>query len=64
MKKHSDGCMKQYPNCLCVTCQHDHDSTANEDHACCTEHENVTTLSNVLCYVIACPDYIREEETP
>ena len=55
--EHAPGCSRICPQCLCATCQHDHDP-------CCDDHADaVNDGKDPACPVAKCPDYLKEEET-
>lgn len=53
--QHEPMCIEIDPDCLCVTCQHDHED-------CCDDYADETELSGpVVCHVTKCPHYLKEE---
>lgn len=55
MSDHEPGCIIEYPTCLCISCQHDHDD-------CCDDHADKVILTGPnICCVVKCPDYLKEE---
>ena len=51
---HGTSYARNDPECLCNTCQHDYD-------ACCVDNSAVTETSGLLCGVVKCPEYLKEE---
>lgn len=53
--EHTPGCSRFCPQCLCNTCQHDHDD-------CCNDYVDETELSGPdFGHVTKCPHYLKEE---